>query len=165
MLQSHQFWGFFTFLTDLAYCAALGSSWELKKHKFLTIVEDWDVEKSGKCSDHYLRMKSVEKEVNVVICINFIFNSVMLTPLYILCKFQTIFEACYFYISGILVGIQTGLLKGHLISKPIYDLLTSPKKRTDEFDLFAFLLFMANKSNSSVCFFGESTARQSAFWN
>ena len=55
------------------------------------------------------------------------------------------------------------LTKGQLISKPIYDLLTSPKKRTDEFDLFAFLLFTANKSNSSVHFFGESTARQSAF--
>ena len=53
--------------------------------------------------------------------------------------------------------------KGQLISKQIYDLLTSPKKRTDEFDLFAFLLFTANKSNSSVRFFGESTARQSAF--
>ena len=46
-------------------------------------------------------------------------------------------------------------IKGQLISKPIYDLLTSPKKRTDEFDLFAFLLFTANKSNSSVRFFGE----------
>ena len=55
------------------------------------------------------------------------------------------------------------VLKGQLISKPIYDLLTSPKKQMDEFDLFAFLLFTANKSNSSVCFFGESTARQSAF--
>ena len=58
-------------------------------------------------------------------------------------------------------GIRT---KGQLISKPIYDLLTSPKKRTDEFDLFAFLLFTANKSNLSVRFLGESTARQSAFW-
>ena len=55
--------------------------------------------------------------------------------------------------------------KGQLISKPIYGLLTSPKKQTDEFDLFAFLLFTANKSNSSVCFLGESTARQSAFRN
>ena len=45
----------------------------------------------------------------------------------------------------------------------IHGLLTSSKKRTDEFDLFAFLLFTANKSNSSVCFLGESTARQSAF--
>jgi hypothetical protein len=54
--------------------------------------------------------------------------------------------------------------KGQLISKAIYGLLTSPKKRTDEFDLFAFLLFMANKSNLSVCFLGESTDRQSAFW-
>ena len=48
-----------------------------------------------------------------------------------------------------------GTAKGQLISKPIYDLLTSPKKRTDEFDWFAFLLFTANKSNSSVRFFGE----------
>ena len=53
--------------------------------------------------------------------------------------------------------------KGQLISKAIYGLLTSPKKRTDEFVLFAFLLFMANKSNSSVGFLGESMARQSAF--
>ena len=53
--------------------------------------------------------------------------------------------------------------KGQLISKAIYDLLTSPKKRIDEFVLFAFLLFTANKSNSSVPFLGESTARQSAF--
>ena len=55
------------------------------------------------------------------------------------------------------------LTKGQLISKPIYDLLTSPKKQTDEFDLFVFLLFTANKSNSSVHFFGESMGRQSAF--
>ena len=33
----------------------------------------------------------------------------------------------------------------------------------DEFVLLAFLLFTANKSNSSVCFLGESMARQSAF--
>ena len=45
----------------------------------------------------------------------------------------------------------------------IHGLLTSSKKRTDEFDLFAFLLFTANKSNSSVWFLEESTARQSAF--
>ena len=31
--------------------------------------------------------------------------------------------------------------------------------------MFAFLLFTANKSNLSVCFLGESTARQSAFPN
>ena len=55
--------------------------------------------------------------------------------------------------------------KGQLISKAIYGLLTSSKKRTDEFDLFAFLLFMANKSNSSVRFLEESTVRQSAFRN
>ena len=53
--------------------------------------------------------------------------------------------------------------KGQLISKAIYGLLTSPKKRMDEFVLFVFLLFTANKSNSSVRFLGESTACQSAF--
>ena len=50
--------------------------------------------------------------------------------------------------------------KGQLISKAIYGLLTSPKKRSDEFVLFAFLLFTANKSNR---FMGESMARQSVF--
>ena len=54
--------------------------------------------------------------------------------------------------------------KGQLISKAIHGLLISPKKRMDEFVLFALLLFTANKSNSSVCFLGEFTARQSAFW-
>ena len=48
--------------------------------------------------------------------------------------------------------------------KAIDDLSTSHKKQTDEFDLFAFLLLTANKSNSSIRFLGESTARQSAFW-
>ena len=45
--------------------------------------------------------------------------------------------------------------KGQLISKAIYGLLTSPKKRTDESDLFAVKSKKANKSNSSVRFFGE----------
>ena len=60
---------------------------------------------------------------------------------------------------------QSRSSKGQLISKATYGLLTSPKKRTDEFvlfALFAFLLFTANKSNSSVRFLGESTACQSA---
>ena len=35
----------------------------------------------------------------------------------------------------------------------------------DKFVLFAFLLFTANKSNSSVRFLGDSTACQSAFQN
>ena len=49
-----------------------------------------------------------------------------------------------------------GVCKGQLISKAISGLLTSSKKRTDEFVLFAFLLFTANKSNLSVRFLGES---------
>ena len=53
--------------------------------------------------------------------------------------------------------------KGQLISKAIYGLLTSPKKRMDKFDLFVFSIFTENKSNSSIGFFGESRARQSAF--
>ena len=47
-------------------------------------------------------------------------------------------------------------IKGHLISKAIYGLPTSSKKRMDEFDLFAFLLFTANKSNQIRSFFGRS---------
>ena len=53
--------------------------------------------------------------------------------------------------------------KGQLISKANYGLLTSPKKRTTEFVLFAFLLFTSNKTNSFVCFLGVSTARKSVF--
>ena len=53
--------------------------------------------------------------------------------------------------------------KGQLISKADWLAIDSPKKRTDELVLFAFLLFMANKSNSSIHFLGESAARQSAF--
>ena len=53
--------------------------------------------------------------------------------------------------------------KGQLISQAIYGQLTSPKKQKDEFVLFACLLFTSNKSNSSIHFLGESTARQSAF--
>ena len=56
-------------------------------------------------------------------------------------------------------------IKGQLISKADWHATDSPKKQTDEFVLFAFLLFTANKSNSSVRFLGESTARQSAFRN
>ena len=44
--------------------------------------------------------------------------------------------------------------KGQLISKAIYGLLASTKKRTDKFVLFVFLLFTGNKSNSSVGFLG-----------
>ena len=62
-----------------------------------------------------------------------------------------------------LFSLDPILIKGQLISKAIYGLLTSPKKQMDEFVLFAFLLFLANKSNSSVRFLGESKARQSAF--
>jgi hypothetical protein len=53
--------------------------------------------------------------------------------------------------------------KGQLISKADWRATDSPKKRTDEFDLFAFLLFTTNNSNSSFHFLGESTAQQSAF--
>jgi hypothetical protein len=50
------------------------------------------------------------------------------------------------------------LPKGQLISKADWRTIDSLKKRTDEFVLFAFLLFTANKSNSSVRFLGESMA-------
>ena len=53
--------------------------------------------------------------------------------------------------------------KGQLISKADWRAVDSPKKRTDEFDLFAVKSKKANKSNSSVRFLGESMARQSAF--
>ena len=52
--------------------------------------------------------------------------------------------------------------KGQLISKADWRDIDSPKKRTDEFDLFARKSNKANKINSSVRFLGESMARQSA---
>ena len=48
--------------------------------------------------------------------------------------------------------------KGQLISKSDWRAIDSPKKQTDEFVLFAFSLFKANKPNFSVRFLGESTA-------
>ena len=53
--------------------------------------------------------------------------------------------------------------KGQLISKANCQAGDSPKKRTDEFDLFALKSKKANKTNSSIRFLGESMARQSAF--
>ena len=53
--------------------------------------------------------------------------------------------------------------KGRLISKADCRALDSPKKQTDEFDLFAVKSKKANKTNLSVRFLGESMARQSAF--
>jgi hypothetical protein len=53
--------------------------------------------------------------------------------------------------------------KGQLISKADWRAVDSPKKRTDEFDLFAVKSKKANKINLPVRFLGESLARQSAF--
>ena len=60
---------------------------------------------------------------------------------------------------GIVLSVRTG----QLISKADWRAIDSPKKRTDEFDLFAMKSKKANKTNSSVCFLGEFMARQSAF--
>ena len=57
-----------------------------------------------------------------------------------------------------LIQSQKVCAKGLLISKADWRAIDSPKKQTNEFVLFACLLFMANKSNSSDCFLGESTA-------
>ena len=59
--------------------------------------------------------------------------------------------------------INSTTSKGHSISKADYHALDSPKKQTDEFDLFAVKRKKANKSNPSVRFLGESMVRQSAF--
>ena len=76
----------------------------------------------------------------------------------------SVFQVCHCRLSiRFLQGIISSP-KGQLISQAVYGQLTSPKKRTGEFVLFAFLLFTANKSNSSVHFLRESKARQSAFW-
>ena len=48
-------------------------------------------------------------------------------------------------IMGKFMNFYFPITKGQLISKPIYDLLTSQKNQTDEFDLFAVKSKKANK--------------------
>ena len=55
------------------------------------------------------------------------------------------------------------LYKGQIKPKADRRTLDSPKKRTDELVLFAFLVVVANKTNSFVLFRGESTARPNCF--
>ena len=55
------------------------------------------------------------------------------------------------------------LTKGQVKPKADWLAVDSPKKQTDKFVLFTFLLFTAKKPNSFVRFLGESTASQSAF--
>ena len=54
-------------------------------------------------------------------------------------------------------------IKGQIKPKADLRAVDSPKKRTNKFVSFAYLLFPANKINSFVHFSGESTARKSAF--
>ena len=53
--------------------------------------------------------------------------------------------------------------KGQIKPKSDWRTVDSPKKRMDEFDLFAVKSKKANKTNSFVGFLGESIERQSAF--
>jgi hypothetical protein len=53
--------------------------------------------------------------------------------------------------------------KGQIKPKADWPAIDSPKQQMNEFVLFDFLLFMANKTNSFVLFLGESTARQNCF--
>ena len=57
--------------------------------------------------------------------------------------------------------------KGQIKLKANCRAIDSPKKRTNEFVLFPFLLFMANmtKKICSFLFLGESTARPNCFWS
>ena len=65
-----------------------------------------------------------------------------------------IFYPAMFWLLAVLIYFF--LSNGRLTSKAIYSLLTSPPKKTDEFALFAFLLFTENKSNQILSFFGRS---------
>ena len=67
------------------------------------------------------------------------------------------------YIFEVLLKLTPELAKGQLILKADWRAINFPKEQTDEFVLFAFLLFTANKSSSSVHFLGESMARHYAF--
>ena len=62
-----------------------------------------------------------------------------------------------FLVLGALLNAKQST-KGQLTSKADWCTIDSPKKRMDEFVLFAFLLFTANKSHSFVRFFGRMRA-------
>jgi hypothetical protein len=53
--------------------------------------------------------------------------------------------------------------KGQIKPKVDWCDIDSPKKRTNKFVLFAMKSKKANKTNSFVCFLGESMVRQSSF--
>ena len=55
-------------------------------------------------------------------------------------------------------------VKGQIKPEEDWRAVDSPKKESNEFVLFVFLLFMANKTNSFVRFLGESMARPNCFW-
>ena len=60
------------------------------------------------------------------------------------------------------VGID-GITKGQIKPKADWGAVDSPKKRMNEFVLFAVKSKKANKKNSFIHFLCESMARQSAF--
>ena len=62
------------------------------------------------------------------------------------------------------VGID-GITKGQIKPKADWGAVDSPKKRMNEFVLFAVKSKKANKTNLFVCFFGENLRRanQAAF--
>ena len=62
-----------------------------------------------------------------------------------------------------LLHIIVTTTKGQIKPKAHWRAVDSPKKRTNEFVLFAFLLFTANKTNLFVRFLGESTVRPNCF--
>ena len=53
--------------------------------------------------------------------------------------------------------------KGQIKPKADWRAVDSPEKRTNEFGYFALKSKKAEKTNSFVRFFGESTVRQSAY--
>ena len=59
--------------------------------------------------------------------------------------------------------VKPSISKDQLFRKAEWRAVDSPKKRTDEFDLFAVKSKKANKTNSTVRFLVESMARQSAY--
>ena len=58
-----------------------------------------------------------------------------------------------------LIQSQKVCAKGLLISKADWRAIDSPKKQTNEFVLFAFLLFTANKQIRLFVFLGENLRR------
>ena len=79
----------------------------------------------------------------------------MYTELGLLSQLTTTFFNLSNVLQGPLFGGNFARTKGQIKPKADWHAVDSPEKRMNEFVLFAFLLFTANKTNSFIRFWGR----------